>query len=229
MVSLWPVPDPVLLPVEADDRRFPVRRIYCVGRNYVAHAREMGSDEREPPFFFTKFADTAVEAGGAVRYPPRTKNYHFEGELVVAIGERASGISVDDALNKVFGYAAGLDMTRRDLQLEARDKGRPWDMGKNFSDAAIVAPILKASDFDEGFAGRILKLTVNGETRQETDLALMIWSCAEIISELSCYDELKPGDLIFTGTPAGVGAVNPGDTIHLSIDGLSPCEVEIAQ
>lgn len=227
MTSFWPAPNPVLLPIDADNRSFPVRRIYCVGRNYVAHAREMGSDERDPPFFFTKFADTAVPAGGSVRYPPRTKNYHYEGELVVAMGKQASDISVDEALDKVFGYAAGLDMTRRDLQLEARDKGRPWDTGKNFSSAAIVAPICKASDFGNEFAGRTLKLKVNGETQQETDLSLMIWSCAEIIAELSSYDELRSGDLIFTGTPAGIGAVTPGDTIHLSIDGLQPCEVEI--
>ncbi|QLC26758.1 fumarylacetoacetate hydrolase family protein [Parasphingopyxis algicola] len=226
---LWPAPAPVLLPVDSIEEMFPVRRVYCVGRNYAAHAREMGSDEREPPFFFTKFADTAVPSGGSVLYPPRTKNFHFEGELVIAIAERAGAVSVEDALDSVYGYAAGLDMTRRDLQLEARDKGRPWDTGKNFSEAAIVGPICPKAPFGEQFDGKGLRLSVNGQVRQQTALGLMIWSCAEIIAELSTYDELHPGDLIFTGTPEGVGAVERGDSIELVIDGLPRCEIEVAK
>jgi fumarylpyruvate hydrolase len=205
---------------------FPVRRIYCVGRNYIAHAREMGSDEREPPFFFTKFTDTLVSSGATLAYPPRTQDYHYEGELVIAIGSPASKISVEVALNAVFGYACGLDMTRRDLQLQAREKGRPWDMGKNFSQSAVLGPITPKSGVG-AFDGKMLRLSVNGAIKQESDLALLIWSCAEIVSELSHYDDLRPGDLIYTGTPAGVGPVVPGDQIDLTIDGLEPVSVTI--
>lgn len=229
MSTLWPAPEPVLMPIDGTEELFPVRRIYCVGRNYVAHAREMGSDEREPPFFFTKFADTALPSGGSIAYPPRTGNFHYEGELVIAVGGRASGVAVEDALDLVYGYAAGLDMTRRDLQLEARDKGRPWDTGKNFSEAAIVGLIRPKAEFGDGFDGKTLRLSVNGQTKQETDLGLMIWSCAEIIAELSTYDELNPGDLIFTGTPEGVGAVEQGDSIELMIDGLPTCRVAVVK
>ncbi|NJS13276.1 MAG: fumarylacetoacetate hydrolase family protein [Sphingopyxis sp.] len=207
---------------------FPVRRVYCVGRNYLAHAREMGADEREPPFFFTKFADTVVPSGTALTYPRATEDYHYEGELVIAIGASVVNISVDQASKAIFGYACGLDMTRRDLQLVARDKGRPWDMGKNFSEAAVLGPITPAADVPK-LAGRMLTLSVNGTIKQETDLSLLIWSCAEIVSELSRYDDLAPGDLIYTGTPAGVGAVMPGDRIDLSIDGLQPIFTTIRQ
>lgn len=206
--------------IEGESKLFPVRRIYCVGRNYLAHAREMGADEREAPFFFTKFTDTVVPSGTMLSYPPRTSDFHYEGELVIAIGAPASKVSVDDAMQSVFGFACGLDMTRRDLQLIARDKGRPWDMGKNFSQAAVMGPITRRDAVGD-LAGKMLTLKVNGAVAQETDLELLIWSCAEIISELSNYDDLAPGDVIYTGTPAGVGAVKPGDRIDLSIDGLT--------
>jgi len=201
--------------------RFPVRRVYCVGRNYVAHAREMGADEREPPFFFTKFADTVVDSGAALAYPPQTADYHYEGELVIAIGAPAANLPPERGLDPVFGYACGLDMTRRDLQLAARDKGRPWDTGKNFSQSAVVGAIARPAEVGHLSTGR-LELRVNGQVRQKTDLSLLIWSCAEIVSALSMFDALAPGDLIFTGTPAGVGPVVPGDRIELSIEGLLP-------
>jgi fumarylpyruvate hydrolase len=213
--------------IEGDERLFPVRRVYCVGRNYLAHAKEMGADEREAPFFFTKFTDTVVPSGTTLTYPPRTADFHYEGELVIAIGAAASKVSVGSALKSVFGYACGLDMTRRDLQLVARDKGRPWDMGKNFSQAAVMGPITR-KDAVGNLAGKILTLKVNDVVKQETDLELLIWSCAEIISELSQYDDLAPGDLIYTGTPAGVGPVKPGDRIDLSIDGLTSIYARVA-
>ncbi|WP_299323472.1 fumarylacetoacetate hydrolase family protein [Parasphingopyxis sp.] len=206
---------------------FPVRRIYCVGRNYAAHAAEMGADERDPPFFFTKFPDTLLTGKEKVLYPPRTSNYHYEGELVLAIGKDLKNGTLEDASDVIFGYAGGLDMTRRDLQLAARDKGRPWDMGKNFDQAAILTPIRRAGEVDGGLAGRSLTLAVNGEIKQQTDLDLLIWSCEEIVAELSAYVTLQPGDLIFTGTPAGVGPVVTGDTIKLTIDGLPDLTVEV--
>jgi fumarylpyruvate hydrolase len=229
MKDIFERPSPVSVALANEDGFFPVRRVYCVGRNYVAHAREMGSDEREPPFFFTKFADTVIPSGNVIAYPPRTSNFHYEGELVIAIGATAQNIAVERAHDAILGYACGLDMTRRDLQLEAREKGRPWDTGKNFSEAAIVAPIVRAADFGHDVKGKMLRLTVNGETKQETDLELLIWSCAEIVSELSSYDTLQPGDLIFTGTPAGVGPVVAGDNIELTIDGLPTLTATIAQ
>jgi fumarylpyruvate hydrolase len=217
----------VTVPVVGTTHAFPVRRVYCVGRNYAAHAREMGMDERDPPFFFTKFVDTVVPSGTALTYPRRTADFHFEGELVIALGAPASQISVDQALEVVFGYACGLDMTRRDVQFALRDKGRPWDMGKNFSQAAVMGAITPSKSVGD-LARKFLRLSVNGELKQESDLALLIWSCAEIISELSHYDDLAAGDLIYTGTPAGVGAVKAGDRIDLSIDGLAPVHVTIA-
>ncbi len=228
MNAIFPAPAPVTVPVKDSDQPFPVRRVYCVGRNYAAHAREMGMDEREPPFFFTKFADTVVPSGTGLAYPRRTADFHFEGELVIAIGAPASQVSVEEALDAVFGYACGLDMTRRDVQFAARDKGHPWDMGKNFSQAAVMGMITPTDQVGE-LAGKVLRLSVNGETRQESDLALMIWSCAEIVSELSKYDDLAAGDLIYTGTPAGVGPVKPGDRIDLVIDGLEPLHATIRQ
>ena len=220
MSFVFPAALNVSVEIANSNGRFPVRRVYCVGRNYAAHAREMGMDEREAPFFFTKFADTVVPSGSNIAYPPSTTDFQYEGELVIAIGREATNVTVADAMDHVFGYACGLDMTRRDLQLVAREKGRPWDMGKNFSEAAVVAPILPISAMGVNLAGKMLKLLVNGETKQESDLSLLIWSCAEIVAELSRYDTLMPGDLIFTGTPAGVGPVTPGDRMELTIDGL---------
>jgi fumarylpyruvate hydrolase len=219
-------PVPSLAIAGAADR-FPIRRIYCVGRNYVAHAREMGVDEREPPFFFTKFTDTLVENGATIAYPAQTENYHYEGELVIAIGKEAWKLSPEQALDAVYGYACGLDMTRRDLQLVAREKGRPWDMGKNFSESAVVGPIARVSDVGHIGTGR-LTLKVNDVVKQDTDLELLIWSCAEIVSTLSQFDKLLPGDLIFTGTPEGVGAVKPGDQLSLTIDKLPSLGVTIS-
>ncbi len=215
------------VPIDGETALFPVRRVYCVGRNYLAHAREMGADEREAPFFFSKFADTVVPSGTVLAYPPRTSDFHYEGELVIAIGAAVSNIGVKDAMQAVLGFACGLDMTRRDLQLIARDKGRPWDMGKNFSQAAVMGPITRRDAVDD-LAGKMLTLKVNGVVAQETDLELLIWSCAEVISELSHYDDLAPGDLIYTGTPAGVGAVKSGDRIDLSIDGLTSIYAQVA-
>lgn len=226
-MQLLAVPAVPMVPIQGHEALFPVRRIYCVGRNYADHAREMNSDpDREPPFFFTKFPDTVVPLGGEVSYPPGTENYQFEGELVVAIGKAGRDFTPDEALECVFGYAAGLDMTRRDLQLRARKYGCPWDMGKNFSSSAPIGPIRPVGESGHLTRGR-LSLTVNGVERQAADISQMIWSSAEIIAHLSRLDALVPGDLIFTGTPAGVGAVTIGDQIALEIDGLDTLSVTI--
>jgi fumarylpyruvate hydrolase len=226
MITIFPAAAAVTVPVLGTDSLFPIRRVFCVGRNYLAHAREMGADEREPPFFFTKSADTVVPSGTELAYPRRTADFQFEGELVIAIGAPASQVPVETALDAVFGYACGLDMTRRDVQFAARDMGRPWDMGKNFSQAAVIGAITPAGQVGE-LAGKVLRLSVNGALKQESDLALLIWSCAEIVAELSQYDDLAPGDLIYTGTPAGVGPVKPGDRIDLAIDALEPIHVTV--
>lgn len=226
MAFVLPVPDPVTVPVAGTDDLFPVRRIFCVGRNYEAHAREMGLEEREPPFFFAKFAEAIRPNGATLPYPPLTEDFHHEGELVVAIGKGGRDIAVADATAHVFGYAAGLDMTRRDVQWAAKKAGKPWDMGKNFAGAAPIAtihPIAQTGPLERG----ALVLTVNGAVRQQGDLADMIWSIPETIAHLSRYGALEAGDLIYTGTPAGVGPVLPGDRIDLRIDGLTPLSVVI--
>lgn len=200
--------------------RYPVHRIYCVGRNYAAHAREMGRDpDREPPFFFTKPADAVVANNADVPYPARTKNLHHEIELVVAIGKPGTNISVADAEQFIFGYAVGNDLTRRDLQLEARESGRPWDTGKAFDQSAPMTAIHRVADVGHLREGEI-SLAVNGEKRQGADLRELIWSVPEIIAELSTLFELQPGDLIFTGTPAGVGKLERGDEVEGIICGL---------
>lgn len=210
---------------------FPVRRIYCVGRNYAAHAREMGKDpEHELPFFFMKPATALVAVTDglvAIPYPPQTNNFHHEIELVVAIGSRAENVEADQALSHVYGYAVGLDMTRRDLQLAARDAGRPWEFGKSFAHSAPVSPLRAVRDVGHPASGAIW-LNVNGQVRQHADLAELIWSVRECISYLSSFDALEPGDLLFTGTPAGVGAVVPGDMLHGGIDGIGEIKVSIA-
>jgi len=207
--------------------RFPVHRIYCVGRNYAAHAREMGMDpEREPPFFFTKPADAMVPNGAPVPYPPRTANLHHEIELVVAIGEGGRDIPVANALAHVFGYAVGNDLTRRDLQAAARNDGRPWDVAKGFDHSAPLTAIRRVADVGHPESGAIW-LEVNGEARQRADLSEMIWDVPEIIAELSTYFELRPGDLVFTGTPAGVGPVQRGDSLVGGIDGLDTLRTTI--
>jgi fumarylpyruvate hydrolase len=224
--DLRPLPTAI---ISKSEKRFPVGRIFCVGRNYAAHAREMGSDpDREAPFFFSKFPQALVPGGGTIPYPPVTANFHYEAELVIAIGKEGAALAVKDALAIVFGYAVGLDMTRRDLQFEARDKGRPWDTGKNFAFAAPLAPIRPVEGNGHAEKGAIT-LTVNGETKQKGELTDLIWSCAEVISQLSHLERLCPGDLIFTGTPAGVGPVKPGDVIEAKIDGLDPLKVAIGE
>jgi fumarylpyruvate hydrolase len=214
--------------IEGTKDTFPVRRIFCVGRNYAAHAREMGKDpEREPPFFFTKPADAIVPNNVTIPYPPRTNNLHHEIELVVAIGKGGSNIAVDKALDHVFGYAVGNDLTRRDLQFEARDKGRPWDTGKAFDRSAAIAAIRPASKGHLS-KGRIW-IKVNGEIRQDADVADLIWNVPETIAELSTLFDLVAGDLIYTGTPAGVNAVKPGDRMEGGIDGLETLVTSIAK
>jgi fumarylpyruvate hydrolase len=222
---------PVSVPVEGSDARFPVRRIYCVGRNYAAHAREMGFDpSREPPFFFCKPADAivAVIPGqvGEVSYPSQTSEFHHEIELVVAIGKAGCDIPVERANEHVWGYAVGLDMTRRDLQLKLRDKGRPWELGKAFDQSAPIGPLVPASRIGHPTAGAIW-VQVDGQDRQRSDIAKLIWSVPEVIANLSTYFELRPGDLIFTGTPEGVGGVQVGQTLSGGIDGLGELSVRV--
>ena len=215
----FPPPPTPSAAIAGSDQRFPVHRIYCVGRNYAEHVREMGGDaQREAPVFFTKPADAVVANGAAIPYPPRTANLHHEIELVVAIGRGGRDIHKDRALEHVFGYAVGNDLTRRDLQAASKKKGLPWDTSKGFDCSAPLSAIQPASRGHLS-RGRIW-LTVNGQTRQESDLAEMIWTVPEILAELSTLFEHQPGDLVFTGTPAGVGALHPGDRIEGGIDGL---------
>jgi fumarylpyruvate hydrolase len=227
MTYVIPAPVQTSVEVAGGTERFPVHRIYCVGRNYAAHAREMGMDpEREPPFFFSKPADAIVPNGAPVPYPPRTGNLHHEIELVVAIGAGGRDIPLAGALAHVFGYAVGNDLTRRDLQFAARDKGQPWDVAKGFDRSAPVSAIRRAAEVGHLERGRIW-IEVNGERRQQADLAEMIWNVPEIIAELSTLFDLVPGDLIFTGTPAGVGPVQRGDSLVGGIDGLETLRTTI--
>jgi fumarylpyruvate hydrolase len=208
------------LPINGSGERFPVHRIYCVGRNYADHAREMGGNpEREPPFFFDKPADAIVESGNPVPYPPRTENLHHEIELVVAIGREGRDIPLEDANAYIFGYAVGNDLTRRDLQFKSRDAGRPWDTAKGFDHSAPITAIHSIEDTGLIERGEIW-LTVNEEKRQTSNLDQMIWSVPEIIAELSQLYTLKPGDLIFTGTPSGVGPLVPGDEVEGGVEFL---------
>lgn len=218
------------LAVAGRSERFPVHRVFCVGRNYAAHAREMGKDpDRESPFFFMKPANAVVDASRPVQvpYPPKTQNYHHEIELVVAIGRGGRDMAVGDALAHVYGYAVGLDMTRRDLQLEARDKGRPWEFGKSFALSAPIGALHRAADIGHPREAAI-KLLVNGLPRQSSDIAKLIWSVAECLAYLSAYEMLEPGDLVMTGTPEGVNAVVAGDVMQGSITGLGEIEVRVA-
>jgi fumarylpyruvate hydrolase len=227
MTYVIPAPAQTSVEVAGSSERFPVHRIYCVGRNYAAHAREMGMDpEREPPFFFSKPADAIVPNGAPVPYPPRTGNLHHEIELVVAIGTGGRDIPLADALAHVFGYAVGNDLTRRDLQFAAREKGQPWDISKGFDRSAPVSAIRRAAEVGHLERGRIW-IEVNGERRQQADLSEMIWSVPEIVAELSTLFDLAPGDLIFTGTPAGVGPLQRGDSLVGGIDGLETLRTTI--
>lgn len=214
------------LPVVGSERTFPINRVFCIGRNYAAHAVEMGYDpDKEPPFFFLKSACN-VTAGEDFPYPAKTANLHHEVEMVVALGKGGSNISVDAALDHVFGYGIGLDMTRRDLQGEAKKMGRPWEVGKAFEKSAPCSPLRPAAEVGHPTAGEVL-LEVNGTPRQQGDLNQMIWKVPEMIAILSEYFELQPGDLIMTGTPAGVGAVSKGDLMHARIAGLGELTVAV--
>ncbi|QSR19340.1 fumarylacetoacetate hydrolase family protein [Novosphingobium sp. KA1] len=217
---------PATVPVAGSQQVYPVRRIYCVGRNYLDHIREMGQDERQPPFFFQKPTDSIVLDGAAVRYPTSTQDFQFEIELVLAIGKSGADISVENAAEYVFGAAVGIDFTRRDLQLKARDTGRPWEAGKSFDESAPISAIVPLENGELPTTGAI-SLDVNGEQRQSGDLEQLIWNCAEIVSQLSKQYRLEPGDLIYTGTPAGVGPVLPGDKIVGRIAGLPNLNVAV--
>ena len=214
------------VPVLGEDGFFPVHRVYCVGSNYREHAREMGTSLREPPFFFSKPAD-AVCMADTVPYPNRTANLHHEVELVVALGSGGAGIDLENALQHVYGYAVGVDLTRRDLQAEAKGQGRPWSTAKGFDHSAPVSPIrpVSAAGLHPGDAG--MSLHVNGALRQRGNLGEMTWSVAEIIAGLSSYFELKAGDLIFTGTPSGVGQLQPGDRVECAIETIGSLEFQM--
>ena len=228
MTAVFDPPQPILAAV-SDGRLFPVRRLFCIGRNYAAHAREMGKDpDREAPFFFTKWAETVVPCGSTIAYPGETENFHYEAELVVAIGKAGRAILPADALSHVFGYATGLDMTRRDLQSEAKDMGRPWDIAKNVEQSAPLGIIHPASETGSLASGSIT-LAVNGAMKQHGDLAHMIWDVPEVVAYISRFYRLEPGDLIYTGTPAGVGPVVTGDEIVVSIAGLSDLTIGIGE
>jgi fumarylpyruvate hydrolase len=206
--------------------RFPVRRIYCVGRNYLAHVREFGNDEKAPPFFFAKANSMIVEDGSTIQYPPLTGNYHHEVELVAAIGNAGANISAESALDHVYGYAVGFDMTRRDLQQAAAKKGHPWEIGKSFDNSSPCGPIQQVSTVGHLKEGEI-QITVNGQVRQHSDLNLMIWDVPHIISQLSQQVTLEPGDLVYTGTPEGVSTVVSGDTLVGSIAKLGTLTIKI--
>ena len=208
------------LPIEGTDARFPVGRIYCVGRNYAEHAREMGHDpDREPPFFFMKAANSIVQNNSTIAYPVGTKDVHHEIEMVVAIGKGGKNIPVEKALDHVWGYGVGLDMTRRDIQGEAKKMGRPWEMGKSFDESAPITAIRPVSATGHPAKGAIW-LKVNGQVKQQGDLAMQIWTVPEQINYLSSLITLQPGDLIFSGTPAGVGAIKAGDKLEGHVDGV---------
>jgi fumarylpyruvate hydrolase len=223
---LPPPPQPSVALAKGTER-FAVRRIFCVGRNYAAHAREMGKDpDREPPFFFMKPADALVDSGSTIPYPPQTKELHYEMEMVVALGGGGFNVPRDKALDLVFGYGCGIDFTRRDLQQQAKDMGRPWDFGKGFDRSAPCAPLSRVAEVGHPDKGRIW-LSVNGVVKQDADLAELIWPIPDVISILSQSMRLAPGDIIYSGTPAGVGAVKPGDKIAGGVIGLTDIAIEI--
>lgn len=227
MAEIFTIPPLPTVPITGSADVFPVRRIFCVGRNYAAHAIEMGfSPERDAPFYFNKTPWAVCPSGSEIPYPPGTENCHYEVELVVAIGAPAFRVSEEDALSVIYGYACGLDLTRRDLQFAARDKGRPWDLGKDFEHAAVITPITPAAQFGT-VSDQQISLTQNGEVRQDATLTELIWSVPELIADLSKFYHLQPGDLLYTGTPAGVGPIQPGDVLEGKIDGLTPLTLRI--
>ena len=224
---LFPAPEWPTLPVEGGGR-VPVARIFCVGRNYVAHASELGTRvDREAPFWFTKSPHALVEGGGTVPYPPGTEDCHHEVELVAVLGSGGFRVPAERAPGLVLGYACGLDMTRHDPQQAARAKGRPWDTGKDVEESAVVGPVVRAGRVGHPARGRIA-LRVNGETRQQADLTELAWTVPELIAHLSTLYHLRPGDLIFTGTPAGVGPVRPGDLLEGEVEGVGRVALRIA-
>ncbi len=213
------------LPVVGEEARFPIRRIYCVGRNYADHAREMGHDpDREPPFFFSKPADSVSQSGQDVPYPPQTEDLHYEGELVVCLGAGGRDLGLAAAETVIFGYAVGNDLTRRDMQSEAKSLKRPWDLSKGFDGGAVIGPVKRHAG---SLSAGAIQSFVNGEVRQSGDLNQMIWTIPEVISALSHSVELRAGDLIMTGTPAGVGSLSRGDLVAVEIDGLGRIETRI--
>jgi fumarylpyruvate hydrolase len=224
---VFPPPAPVAAPIRGRSARLPIHRIFCVGRNYEAHAREMGvAVDREAPFYFTKAAHHYVPSGSTAPYPSGTKNYHYEMELVVVMGTAGFCVAEADALGHVFGYACGMDMTRRDLQATAKEKQRPWDIAKDVEQSAVLGDIAPASEVGHPTRGRI-ELQVNGETKQSSDISDMIHGVAALIAHLSQYYHLQPGDLIYTGTPEGVGPVKPGDRLEGSIEGVGTIALQI--
>ncbi|ODM41426.1 fumarylacetoacetate hydrolase family protein [Cereibacter johrii] len=214
------------LDVVGSDEKFPVRRVYCIGKNYVAHIREMNADERDPPVIFMKPADAVVRNGGEIPYPVFTENFHYECELVVALKSGGYNISVADAASHIYGYAVGLDMTRRDHQKGVLEKGLPWEVTKAFDLSAPIGPVTRAEECGVLTSGQ-LTLKVNGQIKQDADIGLMIWKVDEIIAKLSEQHRLQPGDIIMTGTPAGVGAVVTGDVLDCTMEGLAPMQVRI--
>lgn len=229
MTPIFDLPVPPLVPITGHEGQgWPVHRIFCVGRNYAAHAAEMGNEvDREAPFYFTKSAHALCLTDAQIAYPAGTQDCHYEMEFVVAIGAEARDVSEEDALHAVYGYAAGIDLTRRDLQGAAKDKRRPWDLGKDFENAAIIAPITPAGAFGD-IGAQAITLHHNGEVAQSAQLSDMVWSVPEVISHLSHYYHLRPGDLIYTGTPAGVGPVTSGSQLLGQIEGLEPVSLDIA-
>lgn len=230
MGYVFAAPPQAVVPVDGTTDLFPVHRIYCVGRNYLDHAKEMGFSEREAPFFFMKPADAAVPvpfgSTGEFPYPGESSNVHHEIELVVAIGKGGQRIPAADAVSHIYGYAVGLDMTRRDLQFALRDKGRPWDISKGFDGSAPISPIKPIATTGEITTAQVW-LNVNGAKRQASDVAKLIWNVNETIEHLSKFYELRPGDLIYTGTPEGVGAVKPGDEMEGGIAGIGTLKVRV--
>ncbi len=227
MYLLFPVAEPIVVSVSGENAGYPVHRIFCVGRNYADHAKEMGVEvDREKPFYFTKSNLAACHSGSTIAYPPGTDNFHYAMELVIALGAPAFRVPVEKAFDAVYGYACGLDMTRRDLQLSERAKQRPWDLGKDVENSAVLAAITPKAAFGAVGRQRIF-LELNGAVKQNSHLSELIWSVPEIISHLSRFYHLGEGDLIFTGTPAGVGPVVAGDTISGHIDGLTPVSLTI--
>lgn len=219
-------PTPAYLDIAGSDEKYPVRRIYCIGKNYIAHIHEMNADERDPPVIFMKPTDAIVRNGGEIPYPVFTNNFHYECELVVAMKSGGYNIPVAEAETHIFGYAVGLDMTRRDHQAEALAKGLPWEVTKGFDHSAPIGPITRVEDSGVLKNGHV-RFSVNDEVKQDADISLMIWKVDEIIAKLSEQHCLMPGDLIMTGTPAGVGAVVTGDRLDCHVDGLEPMQVKI--